>query len=277
LPKILAVDDSATMRRIYEMTFAGQSGYEVVTANGGEQALRSAGGIDLVLVDASMSPSGYDVARSLRDGGFVAPILILASQHAPYDVERARAAGIDDHLLKPFDTQSLLDKSRDILQRGRSDGARSDGARGASPVAAAAPSASRTAVPTPTILTPAVAVPSVPASSPAPARASFAKPTAAYGAPPAKAPAVVPPFAVVGASGAVPRPAPSAGLPADAAGVSAGAVGEMAGKLSQMGLTPAQVDGILALSREVIERVVWEVVPEVAERLVREEIKRLTA
>ena len=77
---------------------------------------------------------------------------------------------------------------------------------------------------------------------------------------------MVPPSAIVGGSGAVARPAPGAE-----------AVGEMAGKLSQMGLTPEQVDGILALSREVIERVVWEVVPEVAERLVREEIKRLTA
>lgn len=261
MPKILAVDDSATMRRIYEMTFAGQSGYEVVTANGEEQALRNAGGVDLVLVDASMSPSGYDVARSLRDGGFVAPIMLLASQHSPFDVERARAAGIDDHVLKPFETQALLDKSRDVLQRGRGDAGRA-----ASAVAAAPPSPARASVPTPTVLTPALAVPSVPASSPSPPRMNFGKPTAAYAAPPPKAPAVVPPSAIVGGSGAVARAAPGAE-----------AVGEMAGKLSQMGLTPEQVDGILALSREVVERVVWEVVPEVAERLVREEIKRLTA
>jgi CheY-like chemotaxis protein len=264
LPKILAVDDSATMRRIYEMTFAGQGGYEVVTASGGEQALRSAGGADLVLVDASMSPSGYDLARSLRDGGFAAPILLLASQHSPYDVERARAAGIDDHLLKPFDTQSLLDKSRDVLQRGRGDAGARDLGRGVSAVAAAPPVASRPSSPTPTVLTPAVALP---ASSPAPPRVTFAKPTAAYGGPAPKPPAAVPPSAIVGGSGAAARPSP----------IAAAAVGEMAGKLSQMGLTPEQVDGILALSREVVERVVWEVVPEVAERLVREEIKRLTA
>jgi hypothetical protein len=34
---------------------------------------------------------------------------------------------------------------------------------------------------------------------------------------------------------------------------------------------------VLALSREVIERVVWEVVPDLAETVIREEIQRLTA
>jgi len=43
-----------------------------------------------------------------------------------------------------------------------------------------------------------------------------------------------------------------------------------------LGLTPAQVDSIVALSREVVERVVWEVVPQLAETLIREEIARLT-
>jgi hypothetical protein len=53
--------------------------------------------------------------------------------------------------------------------------------------------------------------------------------------------------------------------------------GEVAGKLSGMGLTPDQVEGVLALSREVIERVVWEVVPDLAETIIREELKRLTS
>jgi hypothetical protein len=57
----------------------------------------------------------------------------------------------------------------------------------------------------------------------------------------------------------------------------AAASAELEGKLSGMGLTPAQVEGVLALSREVIERVVWEVVPDLAETIIREEIKRLTS
>ena len=46
-------------------------------------------------------------------------------------------------------------------------------------------------------------------------------------------------------------------------------------QLIQQGLTPQQAQAVLALSREVIERVVWEVVPQLAEALIREEIARV--
>ena len=50
---------------------------------------------------------------------------------------------------------------------------------------------------------------------------------------------------------------------------------EMVGKLKELGLTPAQVDAVVALSREVVEKVVWEVVPVLAETIIKEEIARL--
>jgi hypothetical protein len=52
--------------------------------------------------------------------------------------------------------------------------------------------------------------------------------------------------------------------------------GQMAAKLEELGLTPAQVDAVVALSREVVERVVWEVVPVLAETIIKEEIARIT-
>jgi hypothetical protein len=52
--------------------------------------------------------------------------------------------------------------------------------------------------------------------------------------------------------------------------------GQLAGKLDQLGLTAQQVEAVLALSRELVERVVWEVVPPLAELLIKEEIARLT-
>jgi hypothetical protein len=52
--------------------------------------------------------------------------------------------------------------------------------------------------------------------------------------------------------------------------------GQLSAKLEGIGLTPAQVDAVLALSREVVERVVWEVVPVLAETIIKEEIARLT-
>ena len=53
--------------------------------------------------------------------------------------------------------------------------------------------------------------------------------------------------------------------------------GQLTAKLEQLGLTPAQVEAVAALSREVVERVVWEVVPVLAETLIKEELARLTA
>ena len=41
-------------------------------------------------------------------------------------------------------------------------------------------------------------------------------------------------------------------------------------------MNPTQVDAVLALSREVVEQVVWEVVPVLAETIIQEEIRRLT-
>jgi hypothetical protein len=46
-------------------------------------------------------------------------------------------------------------------------------------------------------------------------------------------------------------------------------------RLETLGLTPDQVEGVLKLSAEVVERVVWEVVPELAETLIREDLHRL--
>ena len=51
--------------------------------------------------------------------------------------------------------------------------------------------------------------------------------------------------------------------------------GQLAGKLGELGLSPQQADAVLALSREVVERVVWEVVPQLAETMIKEEIQRL--
>ena len=60
-------------------------------------------------------------------------------------------------------------------------------------------------------------------------------------------------------------------------GVSASVNGHLAGKLGELGLSPAQADAVLALSREVVERVVWEVVPQLAETIIKEELQRLLA
>jgi len=62
-----------------------------------------------------------------------------------------------------------------------------------------------------------------------------------------------------------------------AVAVSAQLPADLERKLAGLGLTKDQVSGVLALSKDVVEQVVWEVVPMLAEVMIKEEIKRLTS
>jgi hypothetical protein len=64
-------------------------------------------------------------------------------------------------------------------------------------------------------------------------------------------------------------------IPAPAHAELAALPADFAGKLGGLGLSTAQVEAVLALSREVVEQVVWEVVPTLAETIIKEELKRL--
>jgi CheY-like chemotaxis protein len=243
---ILVADDSVTMRRILELTFAGEDA-RVTSVDSGDAAVTRAQELapDVVLADASMAMDGYRVASAIKGtpGLERTAVIVLSSQKHPYDEAKGRAAGVDDHVVKPFDTQHVIDKVKRVMAQPRA-------AAPAKP-AAAAPAA------------PAMAAPRMarPGGTIAFERAPVPPPAAAVAAPrPAPVPAATPTV----------RPS-AAAMPAVSAGM-----GDLASKLDGMGLTPDQVQGVLALSREVIERVVWEVVPDLAEALIKEEIRRLT-
>jgi CheY-like chemotaxis protein len=88
-------------------------------------------------------------------------------------------------------------------------------------------------------------------------------------APGARAPSSPKPAATIESA---PQPAASAG----AVSMSPETATDLQGKLEGMGLNEDQINGVLALSRDLVEQVVWEVVPVLAETLIKEEIKRLT-
>jgi CheY-like chemotaxis protein len=248
---ILVADDSMTMRRILELTFAGEDA-RVTSVEGGDAAVAKAVEIapDVVLADASMSTDGYRIATAIKStpGLERTAVIVLASQKHPYDEAKGRAAGVDDHVVKPFDTQHVIDKVKRVMSQPRAAAPKQASAQQA-PAAAA----QRMNRPGGTM-----AFERSPAQHAAP-QAAPARPAPAQQAP-AHAPA---------------RAQAPAALPMVAAATSAG-VGDMAQRLDGLGLTSEQVQGVLALSREVIEKVVWEVVPDLAETLIREEIRRLT-
>jgi hypothetical protein len=52
---------------------------------------------------------------------------------------------------------------------------------------------------------------------------------------------------------------------------------ELYTRMGELGLSSEQLTAVVAVAREVVERVAWEVVPELAETIIREEVKRLTS
>jgi DNA-binding response OmpR family regulator len=275
---LLAVDDSVTMRKVLEITFSGED-FNVVTADSQKDALAKLGDDPAVcVIDTALgNDDGYALAKEVRKRSPNTTIVMMASRHNAYDADKGKASGADDFMDKPFDTQQMIDKVR------KAQSARDGG----QPVAAAAkPAASKGAVPpieqrsTQPSLGGAAAGTRQRAATlmfgheastgdlkvvdnPPPSKTEPAK------AEPARRPTPVP--------GSNVPPATVAATPAALHSPAAAAVnGALAGKLDGLGLTPQQAEAVMALSRDVVERVVWEVVPVLAEALIKEELARLT-
>lgn len=251
--RILVAEDSATMRKVVQMAFAGEDA-EILAVSEGALALERVREFqpDVILADASMTGmDGYELARAIKSDPEIArtPVILLASQHHPYDEQRAAETGVDDHLVKPFDSQVAIDMVHGLTKPGASLRPASIPAM---PIAAGSVESPSGSIP--------IEIESVPPSlQPAPASAvpSIPKPPSAPS--PLSAPVEPPPVEEQWQA----APAPVNG-------------GEVLDRLVAMGLTAEQIEGVLRISAEVVERVVWEVVPDLAETLIREEIDRLT-
>jgi CheY-like chemotaxis protein len=303
VPKtLLAVDDSATMRKVLEITFGGED-FRVVTADGASSALSRLGEEPVAaVIDTSLgNDDGYLLAKEMRSRQPRLALVIMASRYAPYDANRGRDAGVDDYIDKPFDTQALIEKvkkalvSRETREVAKPAPAPAPAAAASSfqqshaprPPAPAAPPVLPGAAPAkgawPAQRTHTLSfeggLPIVPPPAARPAAPAAPVPVTQAPVPP---PAQPPPPAVVSRAPApavaapAPAAAPPVAAPSPAVAAMATANGQLANKLGDLGLTSQQADAVLALSREVVERVVWEVVPQLAEAIIKEEIARLT-
>lgn len=110
--KILAVDDSPSMRRMVLFTLRG-AGYEVVQACDGVEALEYARGaaVDLVLTDVHMPRmDGILLIRELRNLADykLVPMLILTTESSQEKKVAGKIAGATGWIVKPFNPPQLL-------------------------------------------------------------------------------------------------------------------------------------------------------------------------
>ena len=274
---LLAVDDSKTMRRVLEITFAGED-FRTVLCESADEALGKLGeNPQVALVDAGLeNAAGYELCQKIKAASPNVAVVMLSSKQQPYDRARGSAVGADDFVDKPFDTQQLLEKVTTIARR-----AASAPVMAVAPAPVVMPSAAKASDPLASPGRPRVQTlaygstpsPIIPAS-PASPQVAPVQPVAPARPPMSSAPAIEigsSPIAapVIQAPVAAPPPAPA--TPAAATALPA----DFAGKLGGLGLSSAQVDAVLSLSRDVVEQVVWEVVPTLAETIIKEELKRL--
>jgi CheY-like chemotaxis protein len=119
MPKLLLADDSVTIQRVIELTFADED-VQVLAVGDGRQAIERvrAERPDIVLADVGMPErDGYEVAAFIKNDPQLAhiPVLLLTGAFEPVDEVRARAVGCDGVLVKPFEPQMVISRVRDLL------------------------------------------------------------------------------------------------------------------------------------------------------------------
>lgn len=117
--RILVVEDHEDNRQILR-DLLGSAGYEMIEAENGEDGVAEASSKrpDLILMDIQLPiVDGYEATRRIKaDPALTAiPIIVVTSYALSGDEEKARAAGCDAYIAKPYSPRQLLARIRDFL------------------------------------------------------------------------------------------------------------------------------------------------------------------
>jgi CheY-like chemotaxis protein len=113
--KLLLADDSATIQKVIDLTFADE-GVQVVAVGNGQDAIDQLLEVepDIVLADVFMpSRNGYEVCEYVKTNDKLKhiPVMLLVGSFEPFDEAEARRVGADDILTKPFQSiRRLIDR-----------------------------------------------------------------------------------------------------------------------------------------------------------------------
>jgi CheY-like chemotaxis protein len=117
--KLLLADDSVTIQRVIELTFADED-VQVIAVGNGQDAIERVqrDHPDIVLADVGMPErNGYEVAAFVKGNAATAhiPVVLLTGAFEPVDEGRARTVGCDGVLVKPFEPQLVISRVKELL------------------------------------------------------------------------------------------------------------------------------------------------------------------
>ena len=112
--KLLLADDSITIQKVVELILAEED-YEIKSTSNGEEALAllPSFGPDIVLADIEMPKmNGYQLCERIKEDPSTShiPVILLTGAFEPVDEELAKHVRADDFIVKPFESQELISK-----------------------------------------------------------------------------------------------------------------------------------------------------------------------
>jgi CheY-like chemotaxis protein len=126
--KLLLADDSITIQKVVELVLAEED-FEIKSVSNGEDALNLLDTFkpDVVLADIEMPKvNGYNLCEKIKKNPLTShvPVILLAGAFEPIDEELASQVGADDSVIKPFESQELISKINAALAMASSEAER---------------------------------------------------------------------------------------------------------------------------------------------------------
>jgi len=118
--KVLIVEDSPTMRQLISFALKRLRGIRIIEASDGVDGLKklSTEKFDLIFTDINMPiMDGLKLVSLVRnDANYKStPIVVITTEGAQEDRERALALGANDYITKPIQANRILDVARSLL------------------------------------------------------------------------------------------------------------------------------------------------------------------
>jgi len=128
---LLLADDSVTIQRVIELTFAHED-VRVVAVADGKRAVEyiSVERPDIVVADVGVAEvDGFGIVAHMKKSAALRdiPVLLLAGAFEPVDEGRVRASGCDGILVKPFEPQQLVGRVKELLAERRGKNGKDNG------------------------------------------------------------------------------------------------------------------------------------------------------
>lgn len=283
MPKtLLLADDSVTIQRVIELSFAHED-IRVVSVSDGKRAVQwmDSEWPDIVLVDVEVPElDGYAVASHVKKTPRLqkVPVLLLAGAFEPVDEKRAAAIGCEGVLVKPFEPQQLVSRVKELLA---ASPAKSGGRKAAAAMAVEA-LASATVTPFPAT--------SSRSGDEGPFRVMHGSPFDSDGAPESLEPPARPVWDTSGGASALMNSVPARGAEAAGTAPKVSLVNAFSALLAaEQSTTPAPSaaaapgmvsdatveDAVRRVLSRMTDDLVRRIVVETAERLIKEEIQKI--